>query len=100
NNSFNENTIDLNGRSSTGIELDGEDFGTRITGNHFTGGTTYDNGYSGTAIRLGSAIGSAPSGRGAFPLPEGWTGLASLGAGIARGDPVGGFMVGVEHSVK
>src|SRR5262249_30617521 len=51
----------------------------------------------------GSAIGSAPSGRGAFPLPEGWTALPSLGAVIARNtirDSLGGIMIGVEHTVN
>ena len=51
-------------KSSTGIDLDGEDYGTVITGNHFIGGTIYDSGYNGTAISLGARIASAPSGDG------------------------------------
>ncbi len=69
NNTFAGNTIDLTGKSSTGIDLAGEDYGTVITGNHFIGGTIYDDGYNGTAISLGASLGSAASGDGAFPLP-------------------------------
>src|SRR5262249_51651732 len=53
------NTLDLTGKSSTGVKLDGEAYGTTIVGNQFIGGTIYDNGYNGTAIAIGAAIGSA-----------------------------------------
>jgi hypothetical protein len=103
NNSFDNNTINLTGRSSTGIVVDGLAYGTRIIGNDFTGGTTYDNVYTGGAIRLGSAIASAPSGSGAFPLPAGWTALPNLGS-IIQGntirDSLGGISLGVEHGVN
>ena len=103
NNTIAGNTIDLTGKSSTGIELDGEDYGTVITGNHFIGGTIYDDGYNGTAISLGATIGSAASGDGAFPLPWGWTALPNLGAIIEDNtiqDSLGGILIGVEHDVN
>ncbi len=102
-NAFDENTIDLTGKSSTGIKLDGDDFGTSITGNHFLGGTTYDDGYTGTAIMLGATLASAPGGDGAFPMPLGWTALPSLGsilAGNTIDDSLGGIIIGVEHEVN
>ena len=82
NNTIQGNTLDLTGKSSTGIKLDGEDYGTRIIGNHIIGGTIYNDGYTGTAIQLGAAIDSAGSGSGAFPVPWGWTALPNLGAVI------------------
>ena len=103
NNTIAGNTLDLTGKSSTGIKLDGEDYGTTIVGNHFIGGTIYDDGYNGTAIILGAAIGSAGSQGGAFPLPEGWTALPSLGAVIEDNtiqDSLGGIQIGVEHNVN
>jgi len=102
NNAFIDNTIDLTGKSSTGIVLDGEDYGSRIAGNDFIGGTTFDNGYTGTAISLGAPIGSAPSGNGAFPLPAGWTALPNLGAIIDDNtidDSLGGIIIGVQHGI-
>ena len=83
--------------------LDGEDYGSRIIGNHFIGGTIYDNVYTGTAISLGAAIGSAASGTGAFPLPAGWTALPNLGTVIEDNtidDSLGGIVIGVQHGVN
>ena len=102
NDSFSGNTIDLTGKSSTAIKLDGEDYGTLITGNHIIGGTTYDDGYNGSAIMLGSAIGSGASGTGAFPLSWGWTALPNLGSVVTDNtiqDSLGGIIIGVEHGV-
>ncbi len=84
NNTIAGNTLDLTGKSSTGIVLDGEDYGTTIVGNHFIGGTIYDDGYNGTAISLGAVIGSAGSQGGAFPLPEGLDRAAEPGRGRSR----------------
>ncbi len=103
NNTISGNTLDLTGKSSTGIKLDGEDYGTTIVGNHFIGGTIYDDGYNGTAIWLGAAIGSAGSQGVAFPMPWGWTALPSLGATIEGNtieDSLGGIQIGVEHTVN
>ena len=103
NNSIIDNNLDLTGKSSTGIQLDGEDYGTRITGNHFIGGTTYNTVYTGMAISLGAAINSAPSGYGAFPLPSAWTALPNLGTVIEDNtieDSLGGIMIGVQHGVN
>jgi len=103
NNAFIDNNLDMTGRSSTGIVLDGEDYGSRIAGNHFVGGTIYDSVYTGTAISLGAAIGSTPSGNGAFPLPACWTALPNLGAIIEDNtivDSLGGIIIGVQHSVN
>jgi hypothetical protein len=102
NNVISGNTLDLTGKSSTGIKLDGEDYGTTITGNHFIGGTIYNNGYNGTAIYLGAGISSASSSGGDFPLPWGWTALPSLGATIEDNtiqDSLGGIQILVEHQV-
>ena len=104
NNSIIDNNLDLTGKSSTGIQLDGEDYGTRITGNHFIGGTTYNTVYTGMAISLGAAINSAPSGYGAFPLPAAWTALPNLGT-VSRGQHDRGFPrwnrdPGVQHGSK
>ena len=103
NNAIINNTLDLTGKSSTGIVFNGEDYGTTIVGNHFIGGTTYNKVYTGTAISLGATINSAPSGSGAFPLPAGWTALPNLGAVIEGNtiqDSLGGIMIGVQHSVN
>ena len=102
NNAFTGNTLDLTGKSSTGIVLDGGDFGSYIVGNKFIGGTIYGSGYTGTAISLGAAIASAPSGNGAFPLPAGWTALPNLGATVEDNtidDSLGGIIIGVQHSI-
>jgi hypothetical protein len=103
NNSFQGNTLDLTSRSSTGIKLDGADYGTRIVANQIIGGTTYGNVYNGTAIQLGAALASAASGDGAFPMPSGWTALPDLGAIIAGNtvqDSLGGIILGVEHGAN
>jgi len=103
NNAFINNKLDMTGKSSTGIVLNGEDYGSRIVGNQFIGGTIYDNVYTGTAIDLGATIGSAPSGDGAFPLPAGWTALPDLGAVIADNtvdDSLGGIIIGVQHGAN
>jgi hypothetical protein len=97
------NTLDLKGKSSTGIKVDGEDYGTAIVGNHFIGGTIYDDGYNGTAINLGGAIASASTQGVAFPMPWGWTALPSLGATIAGNtiqDSLGGVQIAVEHYIN
>lgn len=97
------NTLDLTGRSSTGIKLDGEDYRTTITGNHLIGGTIYNSGYNGTAIFLSGIIGSAPSLGVPFPTPWGWTPLPNFGA-VVQGntirDSLGGIQIGVEHGVN
>jgi hypothetical protein len=103
NNSFINNTIDLTGKSSTGLVLNGEDYGTQIIGNHFTGGTIYNNVYTGAAVSLSASLWSASSGNGAFPLPTGWTALPSLGTIIKQNtiqDSVGGIVIGVQHAVN
>ena len=103
NNAYDDNSIDLAGKSSTGIVLDGEDYGTTIAGNHFIGGTNYDNVYTGTAILLGAGISSAPTSGVPFPMPAGWTALPDLGAvidGNTIQDSLGGIIVGVEHTVN
>ena len=72
-------------------------------GNHFIGGTIYDDGYNGTAIILGAALSSAGSQGGAFPLPGSWTALPSLGAVIQDNiiqDSLAGIQIGVEHNVN
>ncbi len=100
NNTIDGNTIDLTGKSSTAIKLDGEDYGTRIVGNHIIGGTIYDDGYTGTAIELGADIDSAASGSGADPMPWGWTALPNLGAVVEDNviqDSLGGILIGVGH---
>ena len=103
NNSIVNNNLDLTGKSSTGIQLDGEDYGTRITGNHFIGGTTYNTVYTGMAISLGAAINSAPSGTGRSRYRAGWTALPNLGAVIEDNtieDSLGGIMIGVQHGAN
>ena len=103
NNSIVDNTLNLSGKSSTGIQLDGEDYGSRIVGNHFIGGTIYETVYTGTAISIGATINSAPGGSGAFPLPAGWTPLPNLGTVIEDNviqDSLGGIIIGVMHGVN
>jgi len=97
------NSVDLTGRSSTGLVLNGEDFGTRVIGNTFIGGTTYQNVSTGTAISLTAGINSQSAGNGAFPLPYGWTALPDLGAVVAGNtirNSVGGIVLGVQHDVN
>jgi hypothetical protein len=97
------NSLDLTGKSSTGVVFGGDDFGTQIIGNQFIGGTIYDNVYTGTSINLTAAIGSDGGGNGAFPLPWGWTALPDLG-GVVEGntirDSLGGIILGVQHGVN
>jgi hypothetical protein len=103
NNGVNNNTINLDGKSSTGVVFNGEDYGTRIIGNHFIGGSIYETVYTGTAICLSAVIYSAPSGIGAFPLPTGWTTLPDLGAVIEGNtiqDSLGGIVIGVAHGIN
>jgi hypothetical protein len=103
NNVFSSNTIDLAGKSSTGIVLPGEDYGSQIVGNTLIGGTTYNNGYTGAAIVLGAPIGSAPTGGGPFPLPAGWTALPNFGAVVEDNtirDSLGGIVIGVQHGAN
>ena len=101
NNAITNNTLDLSGKSSTGVVFNGDDYGTTVVGNDFLGGTTYDNVYTGTAISMGATINSAPSGSGQFPLPAGWTALPNLGVVITGNtieDSLGGILIGVQHS--
>ncbi len=103
NNSFIDNQIDLSGKSSTGIVLNGADFGSRIIGNEFVGGSSSGNVSDGTAISITSGIDSAPEGSGEFPLPSGWTALPNLGAVVEDNtirDFPDGILVGVEHAVN
>jgi len=102
-NAFVNNTLNLSGKSSTGIVLNGEDFGTSIIGNDLIGGTIYETVYTGAAISLGASLYAAPSGNGAFPLPAGWTALPNLGAVVQDNtieDSLGGIMIGVQHAVN
>jgi hypothetical protein len=103
NNAFVDNTIDLLGKSSTGIVINGEDYHSVVIGNTFKGGSVYQTVYTGTAISLGAAIASAPSGSGPFPLPAGWTALPDLGAIVDSNtiiDSVGGIVIGVQHAAN
>ena len=103
NNSFINNQIDLAGKASTGMDLNGEDYGSRIKGNTFLGGSSGNTVFTDTAISLTAEIGSAPSGTGAFPLPAGWTALPNLGTVVEDNtirDFLGGIMVGVQHDVN
>ncbi|MGO9466596.1 MAG: hypothetical protein ACLQVF_20840 [Isosphaeraceae bacterium] len=97
------NSIDLTGKSSTGVVLNGEDFGSSIVGNQFIGATNYQNVYTGTAISVTAAIGSQQSSNGPFPLPPGWTALPDLGA-IVEGNTIrnalSGIVLGVQHAVN
>ncbi len=103
NNVFVNNTIDLSAKSSTGIVLNGEDYGSQVIGNTFIGGTLYNNSYTGTAISVGAALGSSPTASGPFPLPPGWTALPDLGTIIQNNtirDSLGGIVIGVQHAVN
>jgi hypothetical protein len=103
NNSFSDNKINLTGKSSDGLVFNGEDYGNRIVGNDITGGTTYNNVYTGTAIVVTASLDSAASGSGPFPTPQGWTALPDLGTLIELNtiqDSVGGIVIGVQHSVN
>jgi hypothetical protein len=97
---FENNHIDLAGKSSIGLVLNGADYGSRITGNVFLGGSSGSPVYTQTAISVTSLILSAASGTGAFPLPEGWTALPDLGT-VVQGNTIrdflGGIVVGVQH---
>ena len=97
------NTINLSGKSSTGVVFNGEDYGTRIVGNHFIGGSTYETVYTGTAISLSAVDYSAPGGYGPFPMPAGWTTLPDLGTvieGNTIDDSLGGMVIGVDHGIN
>ncbi len=48
------NTVDLNGKCSTDVQLDGANYGDRVVGNHLTGANAYAASYTGTAISLGA----------------------------------------------
>jgi hypothetical protein len=103
NNSILNNQIDLAGKSSGAIVLNGADYGTQIIGNVLVGGSSGSPVYTVTAISLTSVIGSAASGTGLFPLPQGWTALPDLGTvveGNTIRDFLGGITVGVQHYVN
>ena len=77
--------------------------GSRIVGNHFIGGTTYDDGYNGHGDHAGGhhRLGGQRARR--FPLPWGWTALPNLGAIVEDNtiqDSLGGILIGVEHGVN
>ncbi len=61
-NTFNGNRIDLTGKSSVGISLNGTDYGTLITNNQFIGGTSGSPVFSGRRSKSpASTVGSAAS---------------------------------------
>ena len=95
NNSIINNNINLSGKDSTGVVLNGADYGTQITGNIFVGGSGTSPFGTPGAILLTATIGSAPSGSGAFPLPSGWTALPNLGTVVRNNtikDSLGGSL--------
>lgn len=102
-NTIQGNTLDLAGKASTDISLEGEDFGTTIRANEFLGASIYDDGYNGMAILLGGVIDSAATTGVAFPMPWGWTALPNLGTVIEDNtieDSLGGIEIGVNHAVN
>ena len=97
------NTLDLNGKCSTDVQLDGANYGDSVIGNHLIGANAYGASFTGTAISLGATINSASGGSGAFPLPSGWTVLPNLGAVVENNviqDALDGIFAGVEHGVN
>ena len=102
-NSFLNNQIDLAGKASTGLDLNGADYGSLIKGNTFLGGSSGNPVFTDTAISITAEINSAPSGTGAFPLPAGWTALPNLGTVVEDNtirDFLGGILIGVLHDVN
>ena len=102
NNSIINNQINLAGKSSTAVVLNGADYGTSITGNVFVGGSSDSPFYTPTAISLTSTIGSAASGTGAFPLPAGGRHCQTWNVvkdNTIR-DSLGGIVIGVQHWVN
>ena len=99
-NSIINNQLNLAGKSSTGVVLNGADYGTTITGNVFVGGSTSSQFETPSAIALTATIGSAASGVGTFPLPSGWTALPNLGTVVENNtiqDFLGGIVLGTLH---
>ena len=99
NTSFINNSISLVNKSSGGLALTGDSFGTRVIGNVFVGGTTYFNKSTGTAISISAGFNVA-GGAGTDAFPIGWTVLPDEGTlveGNVIKDALGGVQVDVVH---
>ena len=96
-NSIIDNTLDLAGKSSTGIQLDGEDYGTLIIGNQYHRRNDIRQRFTRERrSRLEPAFDSAAGGSGAFPLPAGWTALPNLGA-VIEDNTIQDSLGGIDH---
>ena len=97
-----DNALDLAGKSSTGIVLNGSDFGTSVASNTIQGGETYSYPYTGTGILVESGVVSNDeSAAGApFPVGYGWSHYPTLGVTVADNtviDSIGNLVVEVLH---
>jgi hypothetical protein len=81
-----DNTLNLSGKSSTGIVLSGSDFGTTVTSNTIEGGSTYAYPYTGGGILVESGVVSnnenAPGA--AYPIGYGWSHYPTLGVAVTN----------------
>ena len=95
NNAYIGNTINITGKSSLGLSADANNFGMRVIGNHFVGGSVWDGNATGTSITLEAGTASAASGTGAYPLPPDWTVMPNLGS-VIEGNVIQDSLGGID----
>jgi hypothetical protein len=80
--SFINNNLDLSNKTSTGLKLDGNNFGTSIIGNQISYASVYNGVFPQVAMLVGSGTNSAATSGTSDNLPLNWTTLPSLGTTI------------------
>ena len=102
NDAFINNKIDLVNKTSTGLKLDGNNFGTRIIGNQVSYGSVYNGVFPQVAMLIGAGTNSGATSGTSYNLPLNWTTLPSLGT-IIQGNTFRnslGLVLGVEHFIS
>ena len=85
NNAFINNTINLSGKTSTGLKIDGNTFGDQIIGNQVTYASTWQGVFPPVAMVIGAGTNSGstdnltPDQAVPYPLPSNWTTVPNLG---------------------
>ncbi|HKM52585.1 MAG TPA: hypothetical protein VJY33_04185, partial [Isosphaeraceae bacterium] len=102
NDSFINNKINLANKTSTALKLDGDAFGTTITGNQVSYGSVYNGVFPQVAMLIGAGTNSGATSGTNYNLPLNWTTLPDLGT-IIQGNTFRnslGLVLGVEHFIS
>ncbi|MGO9596466.1 MAG: hypothetical protein ACLP7Q_00415 [Isosphaeraceae bacterium] len=102
NDSFINNKINLANKTSTALKLDGDTFGTRITGNQVSYGSVYNGVFPQVAMLIGAGTNSGATSGTSYNLPLNWTTLPDLGT-VIQGNTFRnslGLVLGVEHFIS